>query len=59
MLKKARAQGVSEMTATEVYELFTHKTTEERDQICLEAGFKVSTKKKTARGKAAIVWVED
>jgi hypothetical protein len=59
MLKKARAQGVAEMTATEVYELFTHKTTEERDLICLEAGFKVSTKKKTARGKAAIVWIED
>jgi hypothetical protein len=58
MLKKARTDGVAELTATEVYELFSHKSTEERDQICLEAGFKLSTKKKTARGKPTILWVE-
>lgn len=59
MLKKARDKGVAELTATEVYELFTHKSADERDQICLEAGFKVSTRRKTTRGKSAIVWVED
>jgi hypothetical protein len=59
ILKKARGNGVAELTATEIYELFKHKSAEERDQICLEAGFKVSTKKKTVRGKPAIVWVED
>ncbi len=59
MLKKAREKGIAELTATEVYELFSHKTTEQRDEICLHAGFKVSTKKTTLRGKPAIVWVED
>jgi len=59
MLKKARDSGVAELTATEVYGLFSHKSTEQRDQICLQAGFKVSTKKKTARGKPTILWVED
>jgi Protein of unknown function (DUF3987) len=59
MLKRARDKGVAELTATEVYELFSHKTPEQRDELCLQAGFKVSTKKKTARGKPAIVWVED
>jgi hypothetical protein len=59
MLQKARDSGVAELSATEVYGLFSHRTTEERDQICLQAGFKVSTKKKTVRGKPTIVWVED
>jgi hypothetical protein len=59
MLKKARDKGVAELTATEVYEMFSHKTTDQRDEMCLQAGFKVSTKKKAIRGKPAIVWVED
>jgi hypothetical protein len=55
LIRKIREGGKAELTATEVYDLFTHKTREERDAICVAAGFKPGANK-TPRGKAAVVW---
>jgi hypothetical protein len=57
LVKKVREGGTAELTATEVYEAFPHKNREERDEICVAAGFKPNNGKKTPRGKSPVVWV--
>lgn len=55
MVKKARDGGVAELTGTEVYELFRHRTRDERDAICMAAGFKPSHR--ALRG-GGLVWTQ-
>jgi hypothetical protein len=61
-LKKAvaaagRETGVPELTKNDVYKLFTHKTAEERDELCILAGLRVYTKNSgVTGGRPVIVW---
>jgi hypothetical protein len=57
LAKKARSTGVAELTANDVYTLFCHYTKEQRDELCVAAGFKVRTKK-PPKGKPVVVWSE-
>src|SRR6267143_1693389 len=45
MVKKIRDGGEPELTATEISALVSHKTIEQRDEICTAAGFRIDSKK--------------
>jgi hypothetical protein len=61
-LKKAvaaagRETGYPEITKTEVRKLFSHKTVEERDELCIMAGLRPYTREHGEEGgKPATVW---
>jgi Protein of unknown function (DUF3987) len=54
--KAGRETGVPELTQSEVTGLFSHKTTEERDELCLQAGLKPYSKPREMGGKPTMVW---
>ena len=61
VLKKAMAaagrDGVPELTKNDVCRLFSHKTAEERDELCILAGFSVYSKAASKEGgKPVTVW---
>jgi hypothetical protein len=60
-LKKAVAAasqetGIPELTKQEVTKLFTHKTVEERDELCILAGLRQYTRAREKGGKPTTVW---
>jgi len=59
MAAKARESGVAELTGEEVYKLFSHRKAEERDELCIRAGFKMGTRKPSSGGKPAVIWKAD
>jgi putative DNA primase/helicase len=59
MAAKARETGMAEVTGEEVYKLFSHRKPEERDGLCIRAGFKMGTRRPSSGGKPAVIWKAD
>jgi len=56
MVSKVRETGEAVLTGTEVYNLFSNRSASQRDEICLQAGFKIGARKPEHGGKPAVIW---
>ena len=50
-----REKGAPELTHTEIAKLFSHKTTEERDELCIRTGLR-AVKRDNSGGRPVTVW---
>ena len=55
MVEKTK-NGAAELTATDVHGLFPRRTAEQREEICIQAGLKL-TITKNKKGKSLSVWI--
>jgi Protein of unknown function (DUF3987) len=53
---KVRSSGDAALTSSDIHKLFTNKSASERDEICIAAGLKASSRK--TQGRAAMIWTE-
>jgi Bifunctional DNA primase/polymerase, N-terminal/Protein of unknown function (DUF3987) len=57
LTKKIKETGKMELTSTEITQMFSHKTSEQKDALCIRAKLRLDIRQTEKRGRPIHVWI--